>query len=194
MPDHNTIFTGKKNISMPQWPVLWIIAFALSLPITDAAFAQRPSVQLEKCNGMKYSIGCNARLCLKVRTEEWEHFPKSEPAKTADPGSIVVRTEGLEQPPESVQDAPEVYIQFSRKIRDQEGQPLPFNRFKVSLDKGSDHDKTLWFQTDDGPLFLAFVDFTARLKKASLEDLPFDIASGEAVWRMSGDACRKWRW
>ncbi len=142
---------------------------------------QRPTVGFEKCTDT-YAIACKAPICLKVRTAGWDQFP---------PGMT---------------EFPEVSIQFSRKIRAHDGQPMPGNRFKVALEPGRDHEETLWFQTDDGPLFLAFVDFTVRLKPpysptgfVSPDALPFDIAPArsEVSYRMSGDACRSyngWFW
>ena len=174
--------TGFGGMNMPKLSTVAIIVFALSFSIMDVAFAQqRPTVSLERCEGT-YNLGCKENFCVRVRTESWDQLPSS------------------------VEDNPEIYIQFSRKIRDQNGQPLqPLQgwRSKVTLSKGTDHDKTLWFQTDDGPLFLKYVDFGAYLlypeppAKASPENLHFDLkpAPSNKLWfRMEGENCRIFSW
>ncbi len=86
-----------------------------------------------------------------------------------------------------------MFVQFSRDIRDRNGQRLPANRTAVTLDPGRDHDQTLWFQTDDGPLFLEFVDFTASLTTTAADAAPFDRvpAQSRVVYRMAGADCRR---
>ncbi len=133
---------------------------------TVAEATPRPTVALEKCTD-RYAIACQAPFCLRVRTTGWDTLPSD------------------------LTETPEVFVQFSRDIRDRNGQRLPANRTAVTLDPGRDHDRTLWFQTDDGPLFLAFVDFTAALATTAADDAPFDRAPAQSrvVYRMAGDAC-----
>ena len=63
------------------------------------------------------------RFCVKAHTAEWGQFPQD------------------------VEDTPEVYVRFSRRIRDGNGESMERNRFKAILDLGRDHNETLWFRT-----------------------------------------------
>ncbi len=143
---------------------------AATLIMAGVSFAQeRPAVFLEKCESGG-SLGCNERFCVKVHTTGWDQFPQG------------------------VEDTPEVYVRFSRKIRDGNGESMERNRFKATLDRGRDHNETLWFMTDDGPLLLAYVDVSAYLQHAEpLEEDPhFDIATDrdrKLLFRMEGDTC-----
>ncbi len=175
MLNHN-VSTGRGTTPMLQLSAFAIIVFALPFSIMNTAAAeqedtaiaqQRPTVTLVGCQ--PWALGCKADFCVKVRTEAWDRFPPD----TAD--------------------SPEVYIQFSRKIRGQDDNPLPSWRSKVVLDTGINHDRTLWFRTDHGPLLLSFVDFAARLQYVEpSEDPNFDIMpapDSKATWRMQGDTC-----
>jgi len=137
---------------------------------------QRPKIGLVKCDNT-HGLACNAPFCLKVRTKAWDQLPSS------------------------LAGAPEVYIQFTRQVRDQHGQALPSYRFKVALEPGSDHERELRFQMDGGPLFLdtrlkAFLSYPASLGDASPDDTPFDIdlTQSRVTYQLTGDSCEKTSW
>ncbi len=169
MPSHKAVSAGGVSVPAPRRIVSAIAALALSLSVTGAAASDRPTVRLERCEG-PFGLECDARFCVKVRTEGWDRFPQ---------GAV---------------GTPDVHVRFSRMIRGEDGQTLPGHRFKVVLDVGSDHDRTLWFRTDDGPLLFEYVDFTASLESVSpSEEMSFDIATGKVAFRMSGNACRTYK-
>ena len=148
-----------------------MLAFVASCSMIDGVFAeQRPIVRLEQCTP-SLNLACNAPFCLTVRTEGWDQLPQ-------DGGNTS-----------------NVSLKFSGPIRDQEGQPLPNRRFTVTLEHGTDHARTLCFQTDDGPLLFEYVGFLAyltdpiSLDQHSPDDRPFDIAQNRVSHRISGDAC-----
>lgn len=141
---------------------------------------QRPEVRLVACSSTS-GLACNAPFCLKVRTTAWDQLPSD------------------------LTETPEVYVQFTRQIRGQDGQPLPANwhghnlrgyHFKVALAPGSNHEKSLWFQTDGGPLFFdkrfsAFLTYPDSLRDASPDDVPFDLAlmDSRVTYPLTGESC-----
>ncbi len=168
---NHIISTSRRTIPSLQLYAFAIVLSALSFSVMNTAVAEqedttRPTVTLTRCQ--PWALNCKTDFCVKISTEAWDLFPQD----TKDP---------------------EVFLQFSRKIRDQGDNPLPSWRSKLVLETGYNHNKTLWFKTDNGPLFLAFVDFTAKLQHVDPSVNPnFDIVpapNSKTSWRMQGDAC-----
>jgi len=132
----------------------------------------RPKVRLGACPHSS-GLACNASFCLKIHTTDWEQLPSD------------------------LTETPEVYVQFTRQIRDPDGQPLPASRFKVALAPGRNHARTLWFKMDGGPLFfdtrlIAHLTYPDALRNAA----PFDLALTNIKVRypLTGESCETTRW